>query len=239
MPSRKQLAETLARSMPSRKQLTETPDRSTAPRTSAYGDARPLNGAEHRGCWVRLKAHPRRIPPSLPPFSGESWEGGLFASPGKELPNAPGEQTTPPPSPQAGCRGRSPRRGYRGSPPVPKNVGGWAGGTTAQAKPVPSLIEGARQDKTIRPHRRADAGVRGPCHTPLAIYERVCYSTPMKSATGPLLFLGACRIHEHWGLTTENPPVAGALREQPKGQDPPRKAGIEANTASRLALWSR
>ena len=26
--------------------------------------------------------------------------------------------------PQAGCRGRSPRRGYRGSPPVSKNVGG-------------------------------------------------------------------------------------------------------------------
>ena len=141
--------------------------------------------------------------------------------------------------PQAGCRGRSPRRGYRGCPPVPKNVGGWAGGTTAHAKPDPPLKEGARQAKTIRPHRRADAGVRGPCHPPIVKYEQVCYSTPMKSAAGPLLFLGVCRIHEHWGLATENPPVAGALREHPKGQDPPRKAGTEANAASTQALWSR
>ena len=58
----------------------------------------------------------------------------------------------------------------------------------------------------------------------------------MKWATGPLLFLGACRIHEHWGLTTENPPVAGALREQPKGQDRPRKAGTGANAVVRHRL---
>ena len=59
----------------------------------------------------------------------------------------------------------------------------------------------------------------------------------MKSATGPLLFLGACRIHEHWGLTIENPPVAGALREQPKGQDPPRKVGTGANAVVRHRLF--
>ena len=55
-------------------------------------------------------------------------------------------------------------------------------------------MEGAGQDKTIRPHQRADAGVRGPRHTPLAKYEHLCYGTPMKSAASPLLFLGACRI---------------------------------------------
>ncbi len=61
-------------------------------------------------------------------------------------------------------------------------------------------MEGARQDKTIRPRQRADAGVRGLRHTPLAKYERVCYNTPMKSATGPLLFLGACRICSDRGI---------------------------------------
>ena len=75
-----------------------------------------------------------------------------------------------------------------------KTSEGGAGGIAAHAKPDPPLIEGARQDKAIRPHRRADAGVRGPRHTPIAKYEQLCYSTLMKSATGPLLFLGACRI---------------------------------------------
>ena len=27
----------------------------------------------------------------------------------------------------------------------------------------------------------------------------------MKSAAGPLLFLGACRIYEYWGLIMESP----------------------------------
>ena len=59
-----------------------------------------------------------------------------------------------PSAPQAGCRGRSPRRGYRGSPPVSKNVGGWAGGTTAHAKPDPPLIEGAGHNETSVPPSR-------------------------------------------------------------------------------------
>ena len=37
-------------------------------------------------------------------------------------------------------------------------------------------------------------------------------------------------------LTTEHPPVAGALREQPKGQDPPRKRGTGANAVVRHRL---
>ena len=41
----------------------------------------------------------------------------------------------------------------------------------------------------------------------------------------------------YWGLTTENPPVAGALREQPKGQDRPRKAGTGANAVVRHRLF--
>ena len=70
-------------------------------------------------------------------------------------------------SPKQGAGGAAPAGGYRGSPPVLENVGGWAGGTTAQAKLDPPLKEGVRQDKTIRPHRRADAGVWGSCHPPL------------------------------------------------------------------------
>ena len=97
--------------------------------------------------------------------------------------------------PQAGCRGRSPRRGYRGSPPVPENVGGWAGETTAQAKPDPPPKEGAGHNKTLPSHPRQH---------PLAKYELLCYDAPMKWAAGPLLLLGACRIHEHCGLTIEN-----------------------------------
>ena len=135
---------------------------------------------------------------------------------------------------KGGCREPLvPAGGNRGCPPVLENVGGWAGGTTAQAKLIPPLKEGAGQDKTIHPHRRAAAGVRGPCHTPLVKYERLCYGSPMKWAAGPLLFLGACRICSDRGLNTENPPVAGALREQPKGQDPPRKAGTGASAVIR------
>ena len=40
-----------------------------------------------------------------------------------------------------------------------------------------------------------EGGLESPCHTPLAKYEHLCYSIPMKWAAGPLLLLGACRIH--------------------------------------------
>ena len=71
----------------------------------------------------------------------------------------------------------------RGRPPVSKSVGGWAGGTTAQAKPNPPLKEGARHSKTIRPGR----------------------------VPGPLLFLGACRIHlALWASHKESPCGRGA-----------------------------
>ncbi len=45
----------------------------------------------------------------------------------------------------------------------------------------------------------------------------------------------ACILH--WRLNTENPPVAGALREQPKGQDRPRKIGTGANAVVRHRLF--
>ena len=133
----------------------------------------------------------------------------------------------PPPSPKQGTGGAAPAGGTGGLALHLKTSEGGAGGIAAHAKPDPSLMEGAGQDKTIRPHRRADAGVRAPRHTPLAKSEQLCYSIPMKSADSPLLFLGACRIHEHCAKHRASP-AAGALREQPKGQDPPRKPGTGA-----------
>ena len=151
------------------------------------------------------------------------------------------------------------------SPPVPKSVGRWArwndgafliSSRRVQGAQPPPGVQGespcsgkrwrvGRWDNGAgQANPPADRGRRpqqGPpsrlCPTPIAKYERVCYGTPMKWAAGPLLLLGACRIHEHWGLTTEDPPVAGALREHPKGQDPPRKAGTGANAVIRHRLF--
>ena len=165
---------------------------------------------------------------------------------------APPRKPTPTPVPRcklasAQTRQRrlatTPKRGAGGTggvPLYPKTSGGWAGGTTAHAKPDHPLIEGARQDKPIVPIAAPPTPPREPpLPPPIAKYERVCYSTPMKSAAGPLLFLGACRIQLALWANHRDSPCGRALREQPKGQDPPRKAGTEANAASTQALWSR
>ena len=137
----------------------------------------------------------------------------------------------PPPSPKQGAGGAAPAGGTGGVPLFLKTLEGGPGGTTAQAKPIPPLKDGAGQTKN------PPAGHADSCpNTPLQNTNEVCYSAPMKWATGPLLFLGACRIRMYWGLTTEHPPVAGALREQPKGQDPPRMAGTGANAVVRHRL---
>ncbi len=153
----------------------------------------------------------------------------------RKHPNAPSGKTPTPPFPKQGAGGAA-SAGGTASPPVSKNVGGRCGRDSGAGQARPSA-EGGRRPQQAHPSP-IPATRRGGslCPTPLAKYERVCYSAPMKWATGPLLFLGACRIHEHWGLTTENPPVAGALREQPKGQDRPRKAGTGANAVVRHRL---
>ena len=138
---------------------------------------------------------------------------------------------THPPSPQPGRRRRSPRRGYSESPCSQKRMEGGAGGIAAQAKPIPTAEGGRtpRQDHPppSPPHRRRASPPPSTATPPIAKYEQLCYSTPMKSADSPLLFLGACRIHEHCAKHRASP-AAGALREQPKGQDPPRKPGTGA-----------
>ena len=141
--------------------------------------------------------------------------------------------------PQAGCRGRSPRRGNRGSPPVSKNVGGWAGGTTAHAKPTPPLKEGARQDKTIRPHRRPPSEVRGPCHTPLVKYELLCYDSPMRWAAGPLLLLGACRIHTALEANHRESPCGRGAEGTTQGARPSEEGWDRSQCRYKAqAVWS-
>ena len=131
----------------------------------------------------------------------------------RKHPDAPGEKTLPPSFPQAGCRGLRPRRGYSESPAILSEsltclskegagnpmlrrevqgvspctqkrwrAGRWDNGA-GQSRPS---AEGGRRPKQIHPPRL--------CPTPLAKYERLCYSIPMKSADSPLLLLGACRI---------------------------------------------
>ena len=130
MPARKQLTETLVRSMPSRKQLTETPDCSTAPRTSAYGDARLLNGAEHRGCWGLLKANPRRIPHPCPRSQRKAGKGVFSLHLARKHPNAPCDKTTPPPSPKQGAGGAAPA-GEQSITPRPNGCRGYDRAMTA------------------------------------------------------------------------------------------------------------
>ncbi len=195
--------------------------------------------------------------------------GGCLARPGSNVRKRP---------PQAGCRGRSPRRGWlcpcprtrgkvrkgvrtrtvrkrRPSRPTPSrvqgaqpppgvqgvspctpNVGGWAGGTTASAKPDPPLIEGARQDKTPVPIGGRTPDSEAPATPPLqntnncAIISHEVGGRPASlSRSLPHMF--------GQGDSLWTPPVAGALREQPKGQDRPRKAGTGANAVVRHRLF--
>ena len=121
--------------------------------------------------------------------------------------DAPTQDRDRPPS---RVQGAQPPPGVQGESPCTHKRWRVGGGTTAQAKPDPSLMEGARQDKTIRPHQRADAGVLAPATPPIAKYEQLCYSTPMKSATGPLLFLGAAAYVRTGGFSVDSPRGRGA-----------------------------
>ena len=141
----------------------------------------------------------------------------------------------------SGVQGAQPPPGGTGGVPLfSKTSEGGPGGTTAQAKPDPPLKEGAGQTKTIRPQRRADAGVWGSCHTPLAKYEQLCYSTPMKSATGPLLFLGACRITHVLGANHRVSPCGRGAEGTTRGARPSEEGWDRSECRCRAqALGSR
>ncbi len=143
------------------------------------------------------------------------------------------QSPVPPPS---RVQGAQPPPGVQGESLFPKTLEGGAGGITAHAKPDPPLKEGAGQDKTIRPHQRADAGVRGPCHTPLANTNN-CAMISHEVGSRPASLSRSLPHMFGQGDSLWTPPVAGALREQPKGQDPPRKVGTGANAVIRHRLF--
>ena len=148
-------------------ELTEMLTRSMASRTIAYGNASLLNSATHMGCWGRLKSHPRRIPhpsveqwynlsdPQMEEALGDRISFRRFVGLGLQ-------DETPDYSTISRFRTELVKHGLSPFPTPGDLCVTKAGGATAHAKPDPPLKEGARQDKTIRPHRRADAGVRGP-----------------------------------------------------------------------------
>ena len=70
---------------------------------------------------------------SLSPLPEAGWQAA---------PNAPRQKRRRLRS-QAGCRGRSPHRGYRGSPPVLENVGGRSGRDSGAGQARPSAEGGA------------------------------------------------------------------------------------------------
>ena len=103
-----------------------------------------------------------------------------------------------------------PKRRAGGVPLFLKTLEGGAGGIAAQAKPDPSLKDGAGRNK---PPRLGYA-------TPLLQNANGCAIVPpMKWATSPLLFLGACRIHEHCAHHGESPCGRGA-EGTPQGARP-------------------
>ena len=144
MPSRKQLTETPARSMASRTRayggarplngavgkslrrhlpaqchcVSNLRRRIPAQyrRVSSLRRRQPARWRREQGLLGPVEGQPPANPPSLPPFSEESWEGGLFPSPGKEASRRAKVKNGASSVPQAGCRGRSPRRGYSESP---------------------------------------------------------------------------------------------------------------------------
>ena len=129
-------------------------------------------------------------PPPRPLASQEAFRRANASSPpppsrvqGAQPP--PGVQRVPrnaerrPHLPHRGCLSLTPRRVGAGNPHVrsrrevqgvspclflgaSKNIGGWAGGTTAQAKTIPPLKEGASHNKNPRAYNQRKPPVRLP-----------------------------------------------------------------------------
>ena len=74
---------------------------------------------------------------------------------------------------------------------------------------------------------------------PLAKYERVCYDIPMKWATGPLLFLGACRIHSALEANHRESPCGRRAEGTTQGARPSEEAWDRSQCRYKAqALWS-
>ena len=83
---------------------------------------------------------------------------------------------------RAGCRGRSPRRGYRGSPPVLENVGGWSGRDSGAGQDRPSA-EGGRRPNQDHPSREGPGDPRFP-----PVYGANPFSSTLCGLTKPPSF---------------------------------------------------
>ena len=137
-------------------------------------------------------------------------------------------------------QGAAPPPGVQRVPLFLKTLEGSAGGIAAHAKPglprkegagqaSPSALEGAGHNKTIRPGSA----------TPLAKSEQLCYNIPMKSATGPPLFLGACRIHlALWANHRESPCGRGAEGTTQGARPSEEGWGRSECRGKAQALWS-
>ena len=181
-----------------------------------------------------LPAPQAAIPPSpFPSHPAEGQQAPRRANAGSRPPQSRGQGAAPPPGVQR----------------LPLFLTTSEGGPVGQRRTpsqTPPLIEGAGQDKTIRPHRRADAGVRDPCHTPLAKYERVCYSTPMKSAPARFSFSepAACGLGESiarvplWQEASEGtcPRPARPLRERLGPERMPLRHKLSGAAKARLGF---
>ena len=185
----------------------------------------------------------------------------------RKHPNAPGGKTPPPPFPKQGAGGCAPTGGTacppqfrakvspvsqrrvqgtqcsagrcRGSPPVLENVGGWSGRDSGAGQARPSS-EGGRRPQQARPPPISAPRLGGSlCHTPLVKSERVCYSTPMKSAPGPLLFLGACRIKYVLGANHGESPCGRGAEGTTQGARPSEEGWDRSNCRCMAqAPWS-
>ena len=89
--------------------------------------------------------------------------------------------------------------------------------------------EGGRKPKQIHPPRL--------CPTPLQNTNGCAIVSHEVGQPARFSFSEPAAYILHWRLNTEHPPVAGALREQPKGQDPPRKVGTGVNAVVRHRLF--
>ena len=170
-----------------------------------------------------LLAPSRPPPPSVPPRT----QGNLCPFPCTQGKARKGFSLSL--VPQRGAGGAA-SAGGTACPPVPQNVGGRSGRDSGagQARPSP---QGGRKPQQDRPSRL--------CPHPLAKSERLCYNTPMKSTTGPLLFPGACPYRMDREPTAESPPVAwrpGGMFPQPR--NPPGKPGAGADAVARQAPCS-
>ncbi len=81
--------------------------------------------------------------------------------------------------------------------------------------------------------------VRKPRQPPIAKYELLCYGTPMKWAAGPLLLLGACRIHIALEANHRESPCGRSAEGTTQGARPSEEGWNRSQCRYKAqALWS-